>query len=211
MLQLNREARACSLKWGENAEDNSQGTWLLRIKASPQKRGRSLLYIYIKPGPGFFVGSTEAVPIYTTSKEFIKCLSHQHIAPGFEHLFTWKIIILLIQLGTFFNTGCEMLVAPALFPTVFPAVWEGTGVCLAVMGKDLRPKVELFNSAVLWDQGSAAPQSKGLLLLPPWVACAKLSQVRWIICTEFWLILCLFQFAREQGTNCNSSLKITSA
>lgn len=113
-------------------------------------------------------------------------------------------------------TGCEMLVVPALFPCIkhplHPCrVWEITSVCLAGMGKDLRPKLELFNSALLWVQGSAAPRSKGLLLLQCWVVCAKLSQVRWIICTEVWLILCLFQFAREQGTNCNSSLKITSA
>lgn len=149
MLQLNREATACSLKWGGKNEDNSHGTWLLRIKASKQKRERSLPYIYIKPGPGFFVGSIEAVPIYITSKEFIKLLSHQHIAPGFEHLFIWRFIILLIQLGTFFRTGCEILVVSALSHALnthcVPCrVWEVTNVCLPGMGKEPETQTGAF-------------------------------------------------------------------
>lgn len=66
MLQLNIEVRADTFKWGENGQDNLRGTQLLRIKAPQQKRERSLLYIHIKPGLGFFVGSIETVPVYTS-------------------------------------------------------------------------------------------------------------------------------------------------
>lgn len=49
-------------------------------KSFPAEERKIITVNLYKDRVSFFVGSIEAMPIYTTSKEFIKPLSHQHSA-----------------------------------------------------------------------------------------------------------------------------------
>lgn len=87
MLQLNREARACILKQRKYDPDNLCGTQLLRIKASQQKKERSLQHISMKLGLVFLWAPLKLCQFTPAEKP---PLPHQCIAPGFEQLSIWK-------------------------------------------------------------------------------------------------------------------------
>lgn len=112
MLQLNIEARAYILKWGKNGQDNPRETKLLRIKASQQKRERSLLYIYIKPWLGFLWAPLMLCQFTPAEKPPLKsslyCRLTGVLLQDLNICSSERFIILLIQNGTTdFKTGCE--------------------------------------------------------------------------------------------------------
>lgn len=174
MLQLNREARACILKQRKYDPDNLCGTQLLRIKASQQKKERSLQHISMKLGLVFLWAPLKLCQFTPAEKPPLRsslplCLTNASLL-DLSSCPSERLITLLIQNGTLdLRTGCEavMLPAPALFSShlnVLPHSQNCKHLCSRNKGTQTgggseEPPTTLFG---LWapELGSAAPQKE---------------------------------------------------